>query len=53
MLVVFIIVALVLGVVFVSLAKAMRRQQDEITTPYGAIGRGTDDGAPADLREPR
>lgn len=79
-----VLLVMVLGVVFVSLAMTMRRQHpsqdggdrrvsedrfaplendldrqavpvevhDEITTPYGAIGRWTDDGAPADARDP-
>ena len=81
-----VLLVMVLGVVFVSLAMTMRRQHpsqdggdrrlsedrfapveidldldrqavplevmDEITRPYGAIARWTDDGAPADAREP-
>jgi hypothetical protein len=80
-----ILLVMVLGVVFVSLAMTMYRQHpsqdggdrrlsedrfaplendldrqavpveiaNEINTPYGAIGRWTDDGAPADARESR
>ena len=79
-----VLLVMVLGVVFVSLAMTMYRQHpsqaggdrrvsedrfaplendldrqavpvevhDEITTPYGAIARWTDDGAPGDAREP-
>ena len=79
-----VLLVVVLGVIFVSLAMTMRRQHpsqdggdrrlsedrfaplendldrqavplevfDEITTPYGAIARWTDDGAPAGAREP-